>query len=256
VFTIFFSLFFSLNYKISLIKKLSCIVVLFVLFSMYQGVKTQYRKLTWNTELSTSQKLETLSKLFNKDTFLGVFNTDIKSNRSIVFTMNRFNQGWQTSRAYRHVPDKVDYQYGLDFLNDLWSSIVPRVLWKDKRVVNDPERFTYYTGFEFDKPFSVNIGVLGDFYVNFGKAGTVVAMFLFGLFAAWLKRLFVVCFVNTNPINLIWLPFIFAYFIRPGNEFYMVFNHIIKSIVILVIVFLALYPALGIKQRRLRPSKD
>lgn len=247
VFILFFFMFFSLKYKTSLVSKLALVTVVFALFTLYQGIKIDYRKITWKDDVSLSEKLHALDSLVNKKTIANAFSADIQNNKALVFTMNRLNQGWQTSKVYRHVPNNVDFEYGKDFLNDILSCFVPRVFWKDKRVVNDQERFTYYTGYQFKEDISVSFGVIGDFYLNFGIVGTIVVMFLFGYFAARLKRLFEVKFIAVNPINLIWIPFVFSYFIRPGNEFYMVLNHIIKSIFILVFVFGIIYPILGIQ---------
>lgn len=93
----------------------------------------------------------------------------------------------------------------------------------------------------------MTLGVIGDFYLNFGKTGTAIALFLFGYFIARVKRYFMHEFVYPNPINLIWLPFIFSYLIRPGNEFYMVLNHLFKSALVLIFVFKILYPWLIIE---------
>lgn len=246
VYTLFFFMFFSLKYKPSLIKKLLFLSVGFVFFVVYQGIKNEYRSIIWKDEVSVSKKIEVLQSLLNKETLVGAFNTDIQNNESLIFTMNRLNQGWQTSKVFRHVPNQVDFEYGLDFLNDVLSCFLPRLLWENKRVVNDQDRFSYYTGYKFEEKISVNIGVIGDFYLNFGKKGTIIMMFLFGHFAARLKRFLIVNFVNTNPLNLIWLPFVFSFFIRPGNEFYMVMNHIFKSFFVLLFVIIIIYPAIGI----------
>jgi hypothetical protein len=80
---------------------------------------------------------------------------------------------------------------------------------------------------------SMNIGVVGDFYINFGFSGTILAMFVFGRIISRILRWFFRRYVSKNPINIIWIPFIFTYLIRPGNEFYIIINHLIKALIIL-----------------------
>jgi hypothetical protein len=123
---------------------------------------------------------------------------------------------------------------------------MPRFLWPNKRIVNDYQRFNYFTGYSLNRRTAMSIGVIGDFYINFGKIGTCLMMFVFGWSVAKLSKWFIERFVFTNPINLIWLPFIFSYLIRPGNEFYMVVNHLIKALVVLWFVFKVIYPKLNL----------
>jgi hypothetical protein len=246
VFALFFAMFFSIKYEVTNKFKYSFFVIGFVFLSVYQGIKAEYREVVWKEELATDQKLALLGSLMNAETFTAAFSTDLKNNESLIQTMHRLNQGWQTSKVYQHVPGQVDFENGKEFINDIMSSFLPRFLWENKRVVNDYLRFRYYTGYPLNKGTSMSLGVIGDFYLNFGKTGTVLAMFLFGYFIAWVKRYFVVNFVHSNPINLIWIPFIFSYLIRPGNEFYMVLNHLFKAIIVLIVVFKFIYPWLGV----------
>ena len=225
-------------------KKIKYSIVLFglVFLTIYQGVKKEYRQSAWETNLSTADKLAVLSELITFDSFTGLFESKLEDNESFILTINRLNQGWQTGMVYDHVPSIVPFENGKDLANDIFSSIMPRFLWPNKRMVNDPERFSYYTGYELNEITSMSIGVLGDFYVNFNFGGSLIALYLFGLFLALLVKWFYIKFVSNDLINLVWLPFIFSYLIRPGNEFYMVLNHIIKALIIFYLIRKFLYP--------------
>lgn len=246
IFVLFFIMFFSLKYKITNKLKYSFFIIGFLFLSIYQGVKAEYRDLVWEQEVTTEQKIGLLGSLITLETIKEAFSTDVENNESLIQTMHRLNQGWQTSKVYNHVPSHVPFENGKEFINDVLSSFMPRFLWQNKRVVNDYQRFNYYTGYSLNSSTAMSLGVIGDFYLNFGKTGTVIVMFLFGYFIAWIKRYFIVNFVHSNPINLIWLPFIFSYLIRPGNEFYMVLNHLFKALVVLIVVFKFIYPWLGV----------
>jgi hypothetical protein len=250
VFSLFLAMFYSMKYKITNKLKYSFFILGFVFLSVYQGVKKEYRNVVWEKELSTNEKIALLGSLINFESFGNAFDTNFKDNESLIQTMHRLNQGWQTSKVYHHVPEKVEFENGKEFINDILSSFMPRFLWENKRVVNDYRRFNYYTGHHLTESTAMSMGVIGDFYINFGRYGTIAAMFLFGHFMARIKRYFIQSFVIMNPINLIWLPFIFNYLVRPGNEFYMVINHMFKATIVLFVVFKVIYPFIKVKENQ------
>lgn len=242
VFSVFFAMFYSLRYKISNKLKISIIAAGFLFLSVYQSVKLEYRSITWVEDVSWQGKIALLTDLITFDSFASSFNTDVESNESVIQTVHRLNQGWQTSMVMEHVPEYVDFEYGKALMEDIFSSIMPRFLMPNKRVVNDYERYNYYTGYILNDQTSMSIGVIGDFYINFGINGTLICMFVFGFLIAKIVVWFYKTYVVENPINLVWFPFIFSYFIRPGNEFYMVSNHIFKAFIIFFIIRKFLYP--------------
>ena len=142
------------------------------------------------------------------------------------------------------VPSVVPFEDGKALSEDIVSSIFPRFVYPDKRVVNDYKRFNYYTGYSLNADTSMSIGVIGDIYINFGFYGSILFLFFLGMFFYRISLWFYKRFIITNPINLIWLPFLFSYLIRPGNEFYMVLNHLIKALIVFFIVRKLVYPYL------------
>lgn len=248
VFGIFFAMFFTIKYSVSNTFKYGFVTVSFLFVTVYQGVKAEYREFVWENEVTLSDKVAILGSLISVESFFRVSTSSIHDNESVLQTVHRLNQGWQTSKVINHVPNIVPFQYGTELINDVISSIMPRFLLQDKRVVNDYQRFNYYTGYSLNSNTSMSIGVIGDFYINFGKFGTCLMMFVFGWCMAKLNKWFFRSVIFNNPINLIWLPFIFSYLIRPGNEFYMVVNHLIKSLVVLWFVFKVIYPKLKIQR--------
>jgi hypothetical protein len=242
IYAIFFAMFLALKYKITNKFKYLAIGFGFVFLTIYQSIKQNYREMVWGKEVSITAKIAILNQLITPETISNAFNKDIVENESLTNTMHRLSQGWHISKIYKKMPDQLEHEDGKLFLKDVASALLPRFLWPDKSIVNDYLKFRHYTGYPLNKGTAMSVGVIGDFYINFGKVGAVIAMFLFGAFIAWIKKIFLIHFVNNNTINLIWLPFIFSYLIRPGNEFYFVLNHILKSVVILFIVFRIIYP--------------
>jgi hypothetical protein len=241
VFSIFLSMFLNLRYRITLKIKIAFLLIGFVFLTVYQGVKSDYRDIVWGQEVNTEERIALLSELITFESILETFNNDIEDNESVLSTIHRLNQGWQTSMVYRHVPTVVYYEGGKALLEDVLSSLVPRFLYPNKRVVNDYQRFNYYTGYNLSSDTAMTIGVLGDFYLNFGFTGSLFFLFLAGMFFSKVSQWFYHKFIKPNPINLIWLPFLFSYLIRPGNEFYMVLNHLIKGLIVFFVIK-SLYP--------------
>lgn len=242
VFSVFLTMFMSLRYPISNKIKVAITVIGLLFITIYQGIKADYRELVWENDVVFGEKVGLLTELISLESINDAFNSDIRDNESVIQTIHRLNQGWQTSMAMDHVPAVVPFEEGKALSDDVISSIFPRFIYSDKRVVNDYERFNYYTGYDLKEDTSMSIGVIGDIYINFGFYGSILFLFFLGLFFSRISLWFYKRFVITNPINLIWLPFLFSYLIRPGNEFYMVLNHLIKALIIFYFVRKFVYP--------------
>ena len=157
VFALFFAMFFSLKYNVTNKLKYSFFIIGFLFLSVYQGIKAEYREVVWKEELTTEKKVALLGSLINPESFKSAFSFDVEKNKSLLHTMHRLNQGWQTSKVYNHVPEQVPFENGKAFANDVMSSFMPRFLWQDKREVNDYQRFNYYTGYGINKSTAINI---------------------------------------------------------------------------------------------------
>jgi hypothetical protein len=224
--------------------KVSITVIGLLFITIYQGIKEDYRELVWENEDSTEEKIDYLSELITFKSIMDAFNADIGDNDSVIQTIHRLNQGWQTSMTMYQVPAIVPFEEGKALMDDVVSSIFPRFVYPDIRVVNDYKRFNHYTGYNLNKDTSMSIGVIGDIYINFGFYRSIIFLFFLGMFFSKVSLWFYKRFIITNPINLIWLPFLFSYLIRPGNEFYMVLNHLIKALIIFYIIRKIVYPYL------------
>jgi hypothetical protein len=242
IFAIFLFIFYSLKNEISNRTKYLFFMMSFFFLLVFQGIKADYRKQVWDSDLSIQEKTLVLTSLITLESLENNFTQNPSENQSLMQTMHRLNQGWQTSKVFEHVPRNVEFENGKDFFNDIASAIMPRVFWPTKREVNDYTRFNHYTGYPLGSQTSMSIGVIGDFYINFGQIGLIIAMFMFGLFVAISIRFIIENLVVKNSIYLIFIPFIFSYLIRPGNEFYMVINHMFKASFILLLVYIYYNP--------------
>ena len=99
------------------------------------------------------------------------------------------------------------------------------------------------------------IGTLGEAYANFGRDGGIFMMLILGCI---LNKLFA-GFVNLGKFNgyfLLCLPLIFLQAIKSETELIVVINHLVKSIAVVLLLYLILPRAFGTKgtskQRKLK----
>lgn len=209
-----------------------CFILLAVpILVIIQSVKEDYRDVTWRgkeesgvgliTELATEQ---------------AATDGPYTQSKGLIKTVGRLNQGWHVGMALRWVPRKQPFSDGEDMLGDIEGSVLPRVFFPDKKIIGSKDKFFKYTGHKLDAGTSMTIGVLGDFYINFGRWGAYVGLFVFGALMARLLYFFTRKYVLTDPINVIWIPFLFSYLVRANNDFYIIINNLIKGYLIFLFV--------------------
>ncbi len=198
-----------------------------------QSVKDEYRKATWvNRREAGIGLFADIASSQNEKTK----NVPFIESPGVVKTVGRLTQGWHLGLTLRRVPSKVPLSNGEEMVSDITSSILPRIVVSDKKIVGSQDKFEKYTGHRLWNTTSMTIGVIGDFYINFGKWGSFAGLFIFGAFISLGLYFFMKRFVIPDPINIVWVPFIFSYLIRANNDFYMVFNSLIKGLIIFLVV--------------------
>ncbi len=235
VWGMFLFFFVTIKFKLSILVKSIIIVSAVPFLILVQSAKKEYRKATWYTR---SKSADPSAALYTDLIAKNVENQDLFDSNSKVFrsTIGRLNQGWHLGLALRHVPLKKPFANGMEMLTDVTSSLLPRVLYPSKKVVHTKEKFAYYTGFKIKGGTSMTIGILGDFYINFGREGSIIALFIFGALISRFLNFFKRKFVSDKPINIVWIPFIMMYFVQADNEFYSLLNAIIKGFFIFLII--------------------
>ncbi|MCU4175072.1 hypothetical protein [Carboxylicivirga sp. N1Y90] len=230
IFAFFVFSLFAYEYKFSFrIKTLSIIGAIFFAF-LIQSFKQEYRDQIGN----------------NKESDIGVFMDMSMSNiqeidllfseRNIKKFIDRINQGWILSDILKRVPKIVPIVDGKYFYRELEGIFLPRFLAPNKAVVGDHSKFLYATGRQLNNQTAMNIGFFGDGYVNFGFLGGIIFSGLFGLFIN-LSLKYAYKKAQLFPTLLFWLPLIFFYVMRAGNEFYIIANWMVKSAVLVALIF-------------------
>jgi hypothetical protein len=119
------------------------------------------------------------------------------------------------------------------FSKELLGVILPRFIYSEKATVGDNKKFRYLTGIPLATSVTMNVGILGDGYGNFGYIGGILFCFGFGLF---LNLVMGYCFLLSLRIKtvLFWMPLILFYVMRAGNEFYIITNWTVKVALVVI----------------------
>ena len=212
-----------------------------------QGVKAEYRE-----ALAEGQTPNLADSLFDVLWSLESVYED-KDFQHLALT--RLNQGWIISRIMQQVPTYEPYAEGETISTTLAASFTPRFLNANKEGAGGRTNFTRFTGLTLARHTSMCIGTLGEAYANFGRDGGIFMMLILGCI---LNKLFA-GFVNLGKFNgyfLLCLPLIFLQAIKSETELIVVINHLVKSIAVVLLLYLILPRAFGTKgtskQRKLK----
>lgn len=232
IWTMFLFFFVSLKHSINYFVRSLVLLVFIPVLVLVQGAKHEYREIIWKDESDSGLGL--LSDLVIQQQRSE--DVTFAESTGVISTVGRLSQGWHLGLTLKQVPSKQPVVGGHEMLNDIISAILPRALFLDKKVVNSQEKFAKYTGHRLRGSTSMSIGILGDFYINFGWWGSIPMLFVFGAFIAKLIQLFIKHYVVTDPINVVWIPFLLSYLIRANNDFYIFFNCLVKGFLIFLVV--------------------
>jgi hypothetical protein len=221
----------AFKFNLSFSSRSAFILLAVPLLVTIQSVKGKYRKATWSGKRETGVQL--FKELANES---AADDSPFQNSDGVISTVGRLNQGWHLGMVLKRVPQKEPFSNGEDFLSDLEGILLPRIFFPEKKATGSQGKFEKFTGHKLIGRTSMTIGVLGDFYVNFGRWGSFVGLFIFGSLTAVIFRKFIERYVLNDPINIIWLPFVFSFFIRAGNDFYMVANSTFKGFLIFLFI--------------------
>lgn len=207
--------------------------VAFSLLVILQSIKHSYRAIIWKTDYEGSK-----IALFSNMMIEQISNIPKLDFKEVGKGVNvRINQGWILGDVLNNTPEEGTLSEVRYFRNELIGILLPRFLFPDKPVVGDKEKFAAFTGWRLGSGTTMNVGVLGDGYGNFGYYGGI--LFCFG-FGAALGLVFLIFYsaAKSRPSVLFWGVLLFFYAMRAGNDFYIIGNWLFKSGVFILFYFL------------------
>ncbi len=153
----------------------------------------------------------------------------------------RFNQGWIIARVMKNVPDRQPYARGSTLIDAAVYSVMPRFLFPNKREGTSRMLFTKYTGTELSSNTRMGLGIIGEFYANFGLWGGVLSTFLYGGLIGFVFLLFADR-AQKNPLWWAAASTVLLPSVEPGFNFEDILNHVTKAAVVLVVLWKLLPP--------------
>jgi O-antigen polysaccharide polymerase Wzy len=219
----------NINIKLSLIKKITLIILSIALLSILQLIKGDYREIIYDKSFK-GNKIELFLDLILNNEKIETLNEDDEQNN----VNTRLNQGWIISKIYERIPEKKDFFHGETIIDAINIALVPRFLSPNKRGGGGKYTFEKLTGFTLLKGTAMGVSLLGEFYANFGVLGAFISFFIWGL----ILKLIVAYIYNLQklyPIIILFLPVIFFQVIKAETDLTTVLNHLVKS---LIFVFL------------------
>ena len=160
----------------------------------------------------------------------------------------RFNQGWIIARIMTHVPSAQPFARGQTITDAITFAIIPRFLFPSKLQGASQKIFTLYTGTELMGGTRMGLGIIGEFYANFGLWGGVAGSFAYGLAIGWVFLLFADR-AQKNPLWWAAASTVLLPSVEPGFNLEDILNHVFKAAVVLFILWKLLPPM----QRLLAP---
>jgi hypothetical protein len=157
------------------------------------------------------------------------------SMRNLGFNVNRLNQGWIVSRVVAWVPAMEPFAGGETILTAVRSAVVPRILDPDKPLAGGFDNFPRFTGWTLVGGTSMNLGMIGELYANFGATGSIVGCFAYGLLLSLLFRR-IAHWAEASPLWWAWAPYLVVSTVSAELGTSEVLGQLVKSLAIFAAV--------------------
>jgi hypothetical protein len=154
------------------------LVVIFVVFPVYNTFR--YTEVGADTGARLSRTIETAAR-WDSGTYL---------EHTFLAFLGRMAYVTSTAAVIRDVGRHVDYKMGETLLRAPVSVLIPRIVWPDKPNIVIGREFaeTFRLIHSRDRQTQIGASSIGELYWNFGTAGVLFGMFLFGVLYRWWYR--------------------------------------------------------------------
>jgi hypothetical protein len=159
----------------------------------------------------------------------------IFSSSNVAYNAARLNQGNITSRILYWVPSHEPFARGETISADIRAAVLPRFLDPNKYVSGGSDVYIRFTGLMLTSGTSIGLSVPGEFYANYGLAGGIFGVFLYGLFVGCLVRFFTVR-ARSNPLWFAWSPVVLFSTLSAEGELGGILNQVTKSALVMAAV--------------------
>ena len=183
----------------------------FLLLFVWQSIKGEYRAYLNGGKYSQHIVVTQTDALLKfQELASDAIATDIFNERQINATYRRVGYLEYFSSAVSKVPAEIPHQSGQLLQSNLTFSLLPRILAPDKGIKNDQAKVERYTDFAFS-PYggsSFSLGHYCEAYIDWGRYGMLIHLFLFGMLGGGLYLITLSRAVAFNPLlalGLLWV---------------------------------------------------
>jgi hypothetical protein len=222
----------AIKYKPNLTFKTIGASLFILLAVIIQQVKGDYRKAAWGGA-GSGAGWESFENAIDEKSE----NNALFSSGSLAKSSLRINQGYIITNIMYTVPARVPFENGKELMQILEAAFLPRIIAPNKLNAGDRTIFTKYSGLHLRKGTSMGLGSMGDGYINFGIVGGCVFMFFLGLLFSEVLNGFYK-YSKYYPFLLLFTPLVFYYPIRPDCELQTSLGHLVKSCMLIYLMFL------------------
>ncbi|RAM48136.1 MAG: hypothetical protein C6Y22_29500, partial [Hapalosiphonaceae cyanobacterium JJU2] len=171
---------------------------LVIFYLAFSPVKSEYRNVTWYSKskqnLNVIERLQIFIELTIKYHQENTFNPNVSNNNDSKKNdtdklVERSAHIVILSKVIKKTPKIVPYWNGETYL-PLFTSFIPRIVWSDKPVQTIGNEFGRRYKFldKTDFSTSINLPIIIEMYINFGRWGIIIGMPLLGVFLAFLEQ--------------------------------------------------------------------
>lgn len=215
------------------------VIVGSVFLGAMNEVKTRYRAMmVAEPGLSVANEIAVFAQTLL--TQLGA-PTEAFQGAGLIRTVTRANQGWIITHVLTWVPVREPYAEGETLVAAIESALQPRVLDPEKYVAGGRAYFERFTGLPLSRVTSMNLGVAGEMYANFGSMGGVFGVLAMGILVGCLMR-WIAGRARRSALWWAWAPYLLLYAMQAENGVAEEINQIVKAFVAMCIV-IAVVPA-------------
>jgi len=158
-----------------------------LVFGFWQAIKPAYRQFlskgerTQAVNVSVSERIEWLAQ--------------VMSEVDVEMMIDGWRSGLQRLSYIEYfghtmivVPSQIPHTNGLLWKEALTYPLMPRIFFPNKPAIEDSTRTNAYSGMQVataEEGTSISIGYVGESYIDFGRWGMFVPIFLLGLLVGW-----------------------------------------------------------------------
>lgn len=153
----------------------------------------------------------------------------------------RLNQGEHLARVYRWVPEHEPYARGQSLWPAFAAAAIPRFCWPDKPGAGGQENWKRFTGKSLDPGISMNIGIFGESYANFGPYLGPIFIFLWARLLFYALNLFYYLSSKYHTTVWLWIPLVYFNLIDQEGDLITQLNHLVKGSLFVLGCYMLIY---------------